>query len=82
MSTVPHDTLECRLGDDSPKYYVETWDIDLQEFTPQKGCRKGPYSKWGLRKALRKLRSLGYTADYCGPHCTGDPYVRVYRKPA
>ena len=42
------------------RYYVETWDPDRQTWTPQKGVRKGPYSKWGLRRALRALRDMGY----------------------
>ena len=43
-----------------PRYYVETYDPEREEFTPQKGVRKGPYSLWGLRKAIRKLRVMGY----------------------
>lgn len=46
-----------------PRYYVTTWDTDKQQFTPQKGVRKGPYSLFGLRKALRALRGMGYSAD-------------------
>lgn len=45
------------------RYYVTTWDTNKQTFTPQQGVRKGPYSLWGLRKALRKLREFGYPAD-------------------
>ncbi len=43
-----------------PRYYVSTWDGERQKFTPQKGVRTGPYSMFGLRRALRKLRSMGY----------------------
>ncbi len=43
-----------------PRYYVSTWDSDLQEFTPQVGVRTGPYCLGGLRKALRKLAAMGY----------------------
>lgn len=43
-----------------PRYYVETWDTNTQSFSPQPGVRSGPYSLWGLRKALRKLRDMGY----------------------
>jgi hypothetical protein len=39
-----------------PRYYVETWDTEKQTFTPQQGVRKGPYSLFGLRKALKALR--------------------------
>lgn len=49
---------------DAPgRYYVTTYDWDKQEYTPQKGVRTGPYTKFGLRKALRKLRTMGYCAD-------------------
>ena len=54
-------------------YSVETWDPNLKQFTVQKGVRTGPYSLWGLRRALRKLRALGYTAR------KGDPAVSVSR---
>lgn len=43
-----------------PKYYVTTWDTDKQEFTPQPGVRTGPYTLFGIRKAVRKLRECGY----------------------
>ena len=42
------------------RYQVTTWDMETQSFTPQKGVRKGPYSLFGLRKALRKLQAMGY----------------------
>ncbi len=51
-----------------PKYYVTTWDTDLQDFTPQAGVRTGPYSLFALRRAMRKLRDIGYAAtrgDMC-----------------
>ena len=41
-------------------YMVETWDTDLQEFTPQIGVHPGPYTLMGSRKALRALREYGY----------------------
>jgi hypothetical protein len=44
------------------KYEVLTWDTLKQKFTPQRGVRSGPYRLFGLRKALRKLRALGYSA--------------------
>jgi hypothetical protein len=46
----------------SEKHYydVTTWEPDGGGFTPQVGCRRGPWSKWGLRKALRRLQELGY----------------------
>lgn len=58
------------------KYFIETWDGNLEEFTPQKGVPRGPYTKWGLRKAIRKLRKLGYSADYS--RGVGDPSVSIY----
>lgn len=42
------------------RYEVLTWDTDLEEFTPQDGVRKGPYTLFGLRKAIRALQKLGY----------------------
>lgn len=41
-----------------PRYYVLTWDPNRGEFTPQRGVRSGPYSLFGLRRALRKLEAL------------------------
>jgi hypothetical protein len=55
------------------RYYVTTWDTDKQAFTPQKGVRKGPYSLWGLRKAMRKLQDMGY------PCHRGDNAVLIER---
>lgn len=43
-----------------PRYYVYTWDTNKQDFTPQSGVRCGPYSLFGLRKALRALQGYGY----------------------
>jgi hypothetical protein len=57
------------------RYWVYTWDVYRQEFTPQQGVRCGPYSLWGLRRALRKLRAIGY------PACKGDPAVLVESAP-
>jgi len=48
------------------KYEVLTWDIEKQEFTPQAGVRCGPYSLFGLRRALRKLRAIGYETTKAG----------------
>ncbi len=42
------------------RYEVLTYDIDTGEFTPQQGLKRGPWSKWGLRRALRRLRRMGY----------------------
>lgn len=55
-----------------PRYFVLTWDGEAQDWTPQTGVRTGPYTMFGLRKALRKLRNMGYSAD------RNDPSVLVY----
>ena len=57
-----------------PKYEVLTWDTDKQDFTPQKGVRRGPYTLFGLWKALRKLRHGGCPATRL-PHTPGDGHV-------
>jgi hypothetical protein len=46
-----------------PKFYVLTWDTYKQKFTPQRGVRAGPYTLFGLRKAVRKLREMGYGCE-------------------
>lgn len=43
-----------------PKYYVYTYDWDLGIYTPQQGVKAGPYTLFGLRKALRALGGMGY----------------------
>jgi hypothetical protein len=43
-------------------YYVRTWDSERMEYTPQAGIKAGPYSQFGLRRAIRKLRDMGYEA--------------------
>jgi hypothetical protein len=48
---------------DDARYEVLTWDMDLQQFTPQQGLPPGPFSLFGLRRALRTLRAMGYGAD-------------------
>lgn len=51
------------------KYEVLTWDMDKQKWTPQIGVRRGPYTLWGLRKALRKLRDMGYSIQRANAPC-------------
>lgn len=52
-----------------PSYHVLTWDVYRQKFTPQHGVRCGPYSLFGLRKPLRKLRDqCGYDIYRAGAH--------------
>lgn len=60
-----------------PRYYIYTWDTYKQKFTPQSGVRCGPYSLFGLRKAIRKLREIGYPCNY--HNGDGDPSVLVER---
>ena len=48
------------------KYYVQTMDWALRKWTPQRGVRTGPYTLFGLRKALRKLQDMGYETDRRG----------------
>jgi hypothetical protein len=63
-----------------PKYDVTTWDSELQKWTPQEGVRRGPYTRWGLKRALRKLRAIGYPCNYQSRHYGwGDPSVSVSR---
>lgn len=67
------------------RYYVMTWDSDNDRFSPQPGVRAGPYSLFGLRKALRALRNLGYPASrfprLANRLCSvGDPSVLVERR--
>lgn len=59
------------------RYYVTTWDAEKQDFTPQRGVRTGPYSKWGLRRALRKLQEMGYPCGYSSKGGWGDSFVHV-----
>ncbi len=63
------------------RYYVYTWDTYKEAFTPQQGLKSGPWSKWGLRRAIRCLRAMGYSCDYRGPRgnrCEqGDPSVLI-----
>ena len=64
------------MRDLKTKYYIKTWCSKSETFTPQRGVRCGPYSLFGLRQALRRLRDWGYEA---GRH---DPAVYVFRSKA
>lgn len=44
----------------SKEFYVYTRDWELHKWTPQIGVPVGPYTQFGLRKALRQLQNLGY----------------------
>lgn len=62
-----------------PEYHIETWDSEAQTWSPQPGVRSGPYTLFGLRKAIRKLRKAGYPCNYDGKY-GGDPSVKVTRR--
>lgn len=66
-----------------PRYSVGTWDTDLQGFTPQKGAgRSINITLWQLKRVLKRLRCMGYTAHRSGnpneERCS-DLYVLVER---
>jgi len=62
-----------------PGYYVKTIEPEKDAFTPQKGVRHGPWTKWGLRKAIRQLWALGYSCEYSSTLGYEDPSVLIYR---
>lgn len=66
--TIDQFTKEIREAEQADGYYVTTWDADLQKFTPQRGVNDGPYSLFGLRKPLRRLRQMGYEIDRAGAY--------------
>ena len=45
------------------KYEILTWDIDLQKWTPQRGCPQFVEGRNELRRAMRTLNRLGYPDD-------------------
>lgn len=45
------------------EYYVYTYDADVGDYTVQDGVPEGPWTKWGLREAIRLLRECGYPSD-------------------
>lgn len=44
-----------------PNYRIRTWDMDLQEYTPQEGVPEIVHGETGLRRALRALQGMGYS---------------------
>lgn len=64
------------------RYAVGTWDMDEQAFTPQRGAgRWHNLTRWQLKRALVRLRTLGFAAyrqRYSDGH-DGDPCVLVER---
>lgn len=66
-------------------YSVGTWSIDKQAFTPQQniGMRSYNIPLWQLKRALKQLRRMGYTAhrlrDSNGEHDDNDLMVLVER---
>lgn len=50
-----------------PKYSVGTWDADKQAYTPQAGIRRSiNISLRELRRVLKQLRRMGFSAHRCG----------------
>lgn len=63
------------------KYFIETYDPELTEVTPQIGVRRGPYTLFGLRAAITALRNLGYSCNYLSKNPDeGDPSVKIWRE--
>lgn len=62
------------------RYFIETWDADLEKFTPHSGVPAGPYTLFGLREPIRALRNVGYPCDYSSSAwpCPGDPAVSIW----
>ncbi len=56
-------------------YSVKTWDMDLQEFTPQNGVPAQVHGMGELRRALRSLQGMGYDGT------KADNAVLVEREP-
>ena len=60
------------------QYWVYTWDMDRNEFTPQTGVRCGPYTLHELKLALQKLQNMGYSCHYSSSNAdANDPSVLV-----
>lgn len=45
----------------TPLYYVFTWEMEIEKFTPQIGVPCGPHSLQRLKEAMKKLRTMGYS---------------------
>jgi hypothetical protein len=43
-----------------PAYHVTTFDLRLGRYTPQLGCPAIVRGVAGLRRAVRRLRAMGY----------------------
>ncbi len=67
------------MTDKTSRYNVTTWDIDLQEYTPQAGMKQpaANITLDQLRPALEELRTMGYTAHRTRDD--SDPFVLVER---
>ena len=67
------------------RYSVGTWDFNKQAYTRQRGLTVPSIniSLWGLHRALRQLRDIGYSAhrirDLDGGHDDNDWAVLVQR---
>lgn len=60
-------------------YQILTWDMDEQRYTPQIGVPEFVTGQLGLRKAVRMLRNLGYTAHRIGDD--NDSYTLIQAIP-
>ena len=47
-------------GKAEPTYEITTWDMDKQEFTPQRGIQTPAVGQSGLRRSLRAAENFGY----------------------
>ena len=64
---LPGDPFRWPERDGTERYSIGTWDTDDQAYTPQvNGGRWLNLTLWELRRAIRRLRQLGYKADRRG----------------
>lgn len=65
------------------RYRVRTYDATIGEYTPQDGMKMTGLTLWGVRRALRALRCMGYSAHRVGNSRDGhdsDPSILVERE--
>jgi hypothetical protein len=58
-------TLEFPAG---TTYQVRTWSFETETWTAQEDLPT-VWTKWGLRKAIRRLRQMGYGYGRCDMLC-------------
>jgi hypothetical protein len=59
-------------------YSIRTWDMELQEFTPQTGVPSSGLTIGDLKRSMRMLREIGYSCNRCGGD--SDPSVLIERE--